>query len=137
MTSSVNGICLSLAVSLALTLALGGCTDGNAPSDSSSAVSSGETSTPPATDGWLGQWNGPEGTFLRLAGGKGRYDITIQDLDGPRTYQGIADGAQIRFDRNGTKESIRASSGEETGMKWLRDKSDCLTIRPGEGYCRD
>jgi hypothetical protein len=29
------------------------------------------------------------------------------------------------------------ASGAETGMKWLRDKLNCLTIRPDEGYCRD
>jgi hypothetical protein len=34
-------------------------------------------------------------------------------------------------------ESIRATDGPATGMKWLSDKSNCLTIRSGEGYCRD
>ena len=126
-----------LAASLTFTLVLGGCTDRNAASDSINAVNSSDTNIDPATDEWLGQWNGPEGTFLRLEGGKGRYEITIQDLDGSRTYQGTAVGAQIQFERNGEKESIRATNGTETGMKWLSDKSDCLTIRPGEGYCRD
>jgi hypothetical protein len=79
----------------------------------------------------------PEGTFLRLEGGKGSYEITIQDLDGARTYQGSTVGDQIHFDRNGATESIRATNGVETGMKWLSDKSDCLTIRSGEGYCKD
>ena len=119
------------------TLLLVGCTDHNAGSESTNVVNSSDTSTDPATDEWLGQWNGPEGTFLRIEGGKGRYEITIQDLDGPRTYQGTAVGAQIQFDRNGEKESIRATNGMETGMKWLSDKSNCLTIRLGEGYCRD
>ena len=127
----------SLTASLALTLVLGGCTDRSAPSDSTNAVNSSDTITSPATDKWLGQWNGPEGTFLRLEGGKGSYDITIQDLDGPRIYQGTAAGAQIQFDRNGEQASIRATGGKETEMKWLRDKSNCLTIKPGEGYCRD
>ena len=126
-----------LAASLTFTLVLCGCTDRNAPSDSINAVNSSDTSIDPATDEWLGPWNGPEGTFLRLEGGIGTYEITIQDLDGPRTYQGTAVGAQIQFERNGEKESIRATNGTETGMKWLSDKSDCLTIRPGEGYCRD
>ena len=88
-------------------------------------------------DGWIGQWNGPEGTFLRLDGGDGKYSITIQDLDGPRTYTGTATDGRIEFERNGVKESLHASNGAETGMKWLADKSDCLTVRPGEGYCRD
>jgi hypothetical protein len=127
----------SLAAPLALTLVLFGCADRDTDSGSSNAASSNATSLDPATDKWLGQWNGPEGTFLRLEGGKGRYEITIQDLDGPRTYQGSTVGDQIHFDRNGATESIRATNGVETGMKWLSDKSDCLTIRPGEGYCRD
>jgi hypothetical protein len=127
----------SWAAPLTLTLVLGGCTDPDVRSASINAVNPTDTSTAPVTDEWLGQWNGPEGTFLRLEGGKGRYKITIQDLDGPRTYQGTTVGAQIQFDRNGETESIRATSGPETGMKWLIDKADCLTVQPGEGYCRD
>jgi hypothetical protein len=119
-TNSVKSSYRWPAVSLAFTLPLGGCADRT-----------------PATDAWLGQWNGPEGTFLRLEGGNGRYEVTIRDLDGARTYEGTAKGAEIQFDRNGKRETIRATDGAETGMKWLSDKSDCLTIRPGEGYCRD
>jgi hypothetical protein len=126
----------SLAAPLAL-LVLFGCAERDTNSDASDAPSSNATSLDPVTDRWLGQWNGPEGTFLRLEGGKGRYEITIRDLDGARTYQGVTVGDQIHFDRNGATESIRASNGVETGMKWLSDKSDCLTIRAGEGYCRD
>jgi hypothetical protein len=92
---------------------------------------------PAITDQWIGQWNGPEGTFLRLAGGDGNYEITIQDLDGPRTYRGVASGNAIRFERNGVAAMIRATNGAETGMKWLSEKTDCLTIRPGEGFCRN
>lgn len=90
-----------------------------------------------ATDAWLGRWHGPEGTYLRLAGGGGRYDVTVRDLDGARRFRGIATGNVIRFERDGVQETIRASDGEATGMKWLRGKSDCLSVRPGEGYCRD
>jgi len=89
------------------------------------------------TDEWLGQWNGPEGTLLRLAGGKGKYEITIQNLDGPRKFPGSAVDGQIQFERDGVKEFIRATNGAGTGMKWLSGKSNCLTVRPGEGYCRD
>ena len=119
--------------SLALTLLLGCTRDaarGASPDASGGAAA-------PVTDKWLGQWNGPEGTFLRLAGGNGAYEITIQNLDGPLVYRGSADGDRIQFERNGVKESIRATNGVETGMKWLRDKSTCLTVRAGEGYCRD
>jgi len=89
------------------------------------------------TDSWLGQWNGPEGTLLRLEGGDGNYSITIQDLDGPRNYTGTAVDGRIVFERNGVTESIHASNGNETGMKWLAGKSDCLTVKSGEGFCRD
>ena len=125
------------AAPLALTLVFSGCADRDMDSGSSTAANSNATSSDPATDKWLGQWNGPEGTFLRLEGGQGRYEITIQDLDGPQTYQGSTAGDQIHFERNGAAEASRATNGVETGMKWLSEKSDCLTIRPGEGYCRD
>ena len=39
--------------------------------------------------------------------------------------------------RDGVRESLRPGSGVETGMKWLQDKSDCLVVKPGEGYCRE
>ena len=87
-------------------------------------------------DKWKGQWNGPEGTFLRIDGSAGNYNLTIQNLDGQLTYTGIGIGEEIQFERNGIKETIHASNGAQTGMKWLSDKSDCLTIRVGEGYCR-
>ena len=96
-----------------------------------------DTPSPAATDRWLGRWIGPEGTFLLLEGGNGTYEVTIQNLDGPRRFQGTAVGEQIEFDRDGVKESLRATDGAGTGMKWLSDKSNCLTIRLGEGFCRD
>jgi hypothetical protein len=89
------------------------------------------------TDLWRGQWNGPEATFLRIAGGKGTYEITIQNLDGPRNFKGHAAGETIQFERNSVQESLHATTGSRTGMKWLSDKSNCLTVRLGEGYCRN
>ncbi len=59
------------------------------------------------------------------------------DLDGEQTYEGVGDADRIYFERNGTPEQIRATDGEATGMKWLADKATCLTVREGEGYCRD
>mgnify|MGYP007041118003 CR=1 FL=1 len=96
-----------------------------------------ENSSASATDQWLGTWNGPEGTFLKLGGGNGTYQITIQDLDGPKTWDGRAEDGQIRFERNGVSESIHAGNGEETGMKWLADEKNCLVVRTGEGFCRN
>ncbi|MBW0170444.1 MAG: hypothetical protein ACT6SF_17025 [Hydrogenophaga sp.] len=91
----------------------------------------------PAADQWLGKWNGPEGTFLELKGGGGRYEVTVRNLDGPRTFPGTAVADGIEFERDGVKESLRATNGADTGMKWLADKNRCLTVRLGEGYCRD
>ncbi|WP_322981151.1 hypothetical protein [Pseudomonas sp. C11] len=86
---------------------------------------------------WLGRWNGPEGTYLDITGTPADYRLTIANLDGPRRFVGRAQDGQIVFVRDGVVESIRATDGEATGMKWLLDKHDCLTVRSGEGYCRD
>lgn len=90
------------------------------------------------TDKWIGKWIGPEGTFLEIASNTDHtYQITIQNLDNSRSFKGINIGELIEFERDGHKEIIRASTGAETGMKWLSDKHDCLMIKTGEGYCRD
>jgi hypothetical protein len=39
--------------------------------------------------------------------------------------------------RDGTTETIRATDGAGTGMKWLANKTDCLVVTVGsEGFCR-
>jgi hypothetical protein len=86
---------------------------------------------------WLGKWNGPEGTFLLLSRNGNRYLVKIQSLDGLDGYEGVATADGIRFPRNGKTESIHAGNGEDTGMKWLLDKKNCLIIKYGEGFCRD
>jgi hypothetical protein len=92
---------------------------------------------PLPTDAWVGRWNGPEGTYLEIAGARGAYAVTVKDLDAARTFEGSAAGERIEFQRDGIGESLRATNGDETGMKWLAGKTRCLTIKPGEGYCRD
>jgi hypothetical protein len=88
------------------------------------------------TDGWLGRWDGPEGTFLQLSKASDQYVVLIQDLDGPKRFAGFVDGNRIRFERDGKTEYISAGDGEATGMKWLMDKKDCLLTKKGEGWCR-
>jgi hypothetical protein len=117
----------TLVATIAVIALNAGCQDGNRNADQANEV----------PDSWLGQWNGPEGTFLQLARSGDTYAITIQSLDGPATYEGIAVGDHIEFVRGGKTESIRAGSGKETGMKWLLEKKDCLVIQEGEGFCRD
>jgi hypothetical protein len=89
------------------------------------------------TDQLIGHWSGPEGTFLRIGGERGRYLLTIKDLDGQHQYSGRAVDGQIQFERDGVTETLRPTKGEETGMKWLSDKTNCITVHKGEGYCKD
>ena len=91
----------------------------------------------PVASGWVGKWIGPEGTFLELSEVDGAYKVMIQSLDGPATYDAVAIEDRVEFQRGGTLQTIRATGGAETGMKWLLDKKDCLTIETGEGFCRD
>jgi hypothetical protein len=88
-------------------------------------------------DEWIGRWNGPEGTYLEISKSGDTYEIQIKDLDKVQTYRGTATGDGISFERNGKAETIRSANGEQTGMKWLLDKKNCLVTRYGEGYCRD
>ncbi|SCW40799.1 hypothetical protein SAMN02927924_00499 [Sphingobium faniae] len=94
------------------------------------------------TDDWVGRWTGPEGLFLDIQpspdGKPGHYAIANQDtLDRKGDYSGIAEGATIRFVREGQDLAIRPGKGEETGFKYLADRSECLIVIPGrEGYCR-
>jgi len=94
------------------------------------------------TDEWVGRWTGPEGLFLDIQpapdGKPGHYALANKDnLDREATYSGLADGATIRFVRDGRDLAIRPGTGAETGFKYLADKQDCLIVKPGEeGYCR-
>ncbi|MET0985216.1 MAG: hypothetical protein ABW034_07405, partial [Steroidobacteraceae bacterium] len=95
------------------------------------------TPTQKAVDTWLGRWNGPEGTYLVLAKENERYDVTIHDLDAPRTFAGTIENGELTFVRDGARERLYPTDGRGTGMKWLAGKHSCLTVRAGEGYCRD
>lgn len=95
--------------------------------------------TPLATDVWIGKWIGVEGLVLDIqpSGEKGHYVLSVTLLDGTKSYDGVADGDVIRFTRDGRPESIRAATGDETGLKWLAGKQNCLMIKQGEGFCRE
>jgi len=93
--------------------------------------------TVPRADAWLGEWKGVEGTFLRLERKGAAYAVTIANLDGPRTFDAAAAGDALTFERDGKTETIRATDGAGTGMKWLADRKDCLVVTVGsEGFCR-
>lgn len=86
---------------------------------------------------WLGRWNGPEGTWLEVSARGAGYEVTIRNLDGARTFPATAAAGVLEFERDDTSETLRITDGAGTGMKWLQEKSRCLTVRSGEGYCRD
>lgn len=91
------------------------------------------------TDSWIGKWIGVEGLVLDIqpTGDRGHYMLSVTLLDGTKSYEGVADGDMIRFTRNGRPESVRAATGDQTGLKWLAGKTNCLMIQQGEGFCRD
>lgn len=121
---------------ISTTLALVACSE-KRPEPAPTEVISETSPAHPVPDHWLGQWNGPEGTFLRLDKESVTYKVTIQNLDGPRSFAGTPANGTVQFERDGVQESIHAGNGADTGMKWLSDKSNCLVVRSGEGYCRD
>ena len=87
---------------------------------------------------WEGRWTGVEGMYVDIEpNGDGTFTLDMQsDLDTKGTYQGVPVENGIRFERGGEEFLLRAGSGEETGLKYLLDKDDCLVVAEGEGYCR-
>lgn len=88
---------------------------------------------------YAGRWVGVEGMYLDIApaGTPGRYRLAMQwDLDNKGTFEGTAKGDTIVFERNGVSETLRPTDGDATGLKYLAGKTSCLTVKPGEGYCR-
>lgn len=97
---------------------------------------------PARTDAWVGRWRGVEGLNLVIekdrAKGPGHYVLHDQyTLDDKGVFQGVTDGDGIRFERPDGTQHLEATDGEATGLKHLAGKRDCLTVKSGEGYCRD
>lgn len=93
-----------------------------------------------ATVDYAGRWIGVEGMYIEIksAGAPGRYRLDMQwDLDNKAKFEGTARGDMIVFERNGVRETLRPTNGDATGLKYLAGKTKCLTVKPGEGYCRD
>lgn len=90
---------------------------------------------------YLGRWVGVEGMTLTVAAKPGG-GVTMDmrwglDDDMAGTFNGSVTAEGLRFIRNGVAETAVPSEGDATGLKWLAGKKDCLTVKPGEGYCRD
>lgn len=86
---------------------------------------------------FAGKWTGPEGTSLTVAPQGTGYLITVVNLDGPRDFPGTPQDDGIAFTRDGQTFVIHKGTGEDTGMKWLAGKHDCIVVAPSEGYCHD
>lgn len=90
-------------------------------------------------DAYYGRWIGVEGMFLNVAAKPGG-GVTMDmqwDLDHRGTFDGSVTAEGLRFMRNGVAETAVRTDGDATGLKYLAGKKDCLTVKPGEGYCRD
>jgi hypothetical protein len=91
-------------------------------------------------DDWVGRWKGVEGTYLVVSKGKdaGTYKLEMQyTLDDKGVFDGRGSTEGIAFTRPDGDQTLRPSDGDATGLKWLAGKKDCLTVKTGEGYCRD
>lgn len=106
-----------------------------------------ETTTMPAertpaiidVAGWAGKWTGPEGMFATVTpAGDGKVRLEMQsDLDTKDTYEGTATADGISFKRGEEMLLLKQATGDETGLKYLAGKKNCLMVKSGEGYCRD
>lgn len=88
---------------------------------------------------WAGKWTGVEGMYATITPtDPGKYKLEMQsDLDTKGTYDGKDSEHGIKFKRGSEELSLRRGSGDETGLKYLAGKKECLIVKEGEGYCRD
>lgn len=94
------------------------------------------------SDRYVGHFVGVEGMFLDVEATPvpHRYKLTMQwDLDHRGTFYAEQRPLELGLDfyRQGKLERLQSSTGDATGLKYLAGKKDCLTVEPGEGYCRD
>lgn len=108
--------------------------------------SEGAEATDPATAphrfaSWAGKWIGVEGMYATITTAEpGKYKLEMQagtDDSTKGTYNGEDSEHGIKFKRGSEELSLRRGSGDETGLKYLAGKKDCLIVKDGEGYCRD
>lgn len=142
-----KGMILAGAAALVL---LAGCEKAEAPAPAKSETTVVPEETPMAETGdadaaphrfagWVGKWIGPEGMYVTIAAAApGKYKLEMQsDLDTKGSYDGEDSEHGIRFKRGSEQLSLTRASGDETGLKWLAGKKECLKVKDGEGYCRD
>ena len=132
----------TVALSLLACLSIAGCSPastGETDRGDNISASPAPAESPPAID-YAGRWTGVEGMFLDVRPGTApaTYRLTMQyDLDHRVTVDARREGDALAFTRDGERKALRPSDGTATGLKYLAGKHDCLTVAPGEGYCRD
>ena len=105
-----------------------------APADPSNPADSAQTEA-----AYLGRWVGVEGMYLEVESKPGG-GVSLQmqwDLDNSGAFDGSVTAEGLRFMREGLAETAVHTDGNATGLKHLAGKTDCLTVKQGEGYCRD
>lgn len=140
--------------SAAALVVLAGCGKAEAPAPAENATTEevpvetvpaeGNEVADPATaahrfESWAGKWTGVEGMYVTIATAEpGKYKLEMQsDLDTKGTYDGEDSEHGIKFKRGNEELSLHRGSGDETGLKYLAGKKECLIVKSGEGYCRD
>lgn len=103
------------------------------------AEAAGPATAPHRFAGWAGKWTGVEGMYATITTAEpGKYKLEMQsDLDTKGIYDGEDGEHGIKFARGTEELSLRRGSGDETGLKYLAGKKECLIVKDGEGYCRD
>lgn len=145
-----NSVILASAAALAV---LAGCEKAEAPAPVDTATTEVPVETPAPADAeatdpaaaphrfasWAGKWTGVEGMYATITTAEpGKYKLEMQsDLDTKGTYDGSDSEHGIKFKRGTEELSLTRASGDETGLKYLAGKKECLKVKDGEGYCRD
>lgn len=98
---------------------------------------------PSVNERWMsltGDYVGPEGLTLSIEPiDDGKFDVAMRwglDADMTGTFVGEAVEHGIALTRGNERITLRPGSGDDTGMKWLAGKKDCIVVKDGEGYCR-
>lgn len=133
-------------IPMLLAAGVSACADGPAQGDTNQAASAVQPTASASTaiplhDKWLGRWIGVEGLNLTIAKTPtaGRYLLKMQygtDAGTAGTFEGIATAEGISFSRPDGRHVLRATTGNQTGLKYLAGKPVCLKVKDGEGYCR-
>lgn len=109
--------------------------------DDAAAPEADSATAPHRFASWAGKWIGVEGMYVTITPGEpGKYKLEMQagtDDTTKGTYDGNDSEHGIKFKRGSEELSLRRGNGDETGLKYLAGKKECLIVKDGEGYCRD